>query len=1248
MNTGESNLSVLFDRVATAIEHGHYRSAIKLADSARRYAPQNSTAILLHSRLMLEMGAAREALDALRERDDAESLMLQTEAACKAGLPREAGRFGQSLLARFAADSVEGLPRAAARLCGHYGHVFPGWVGVDSSLRLVGELPAGSVARIHHDGTCVGEIESPAARHLPTAFSEVLPRGRTGPLRISVGERELLGSGLHWPPDFRLSGWVVVEDQVLAGEACLDWAPQSSLRLLVAHAGGEYECTVTPTTRGAVGWSFSSPLQGLRPDQSTVEVAVLLPDGSRAPLTGSPILLRSTPRLPIAAMPDRRESGAHARTTVPAPGIHVVVPVYAGRDETLRCLRSVLASTPSTLATVTVVDDASPDPELRAALDAMADDGRITVLRNAENLGFPGAANRGIRLHADRDVVLLNSDTEVFDGWLQRLRAAAYSADDIGTVTPLGEAAAITSYPRSRQHPCSAADAAEIDAIAREVNAGKVIDIPVGVGFCLFVRRRCLDDVGELDAHGFGKGYGEENDFCLRARRHGWRHVAAAGLFIRHVGGRSFGAAKEVLTTRNARVIQYRHPGYEQLIADFVGADPLRNPRRAIDRQRLLNAARAPVLLITLDLPGGVRRHVEFRQALLRSGEHTAIVLHAAAAANGVPCVTLRAHGMDFEDLRFDLPDEQDELAALLRELRLVRMELHHFLGLPGTVLQMLVRLGVPYQVFIHDYAWICPRVTLLGGSGRYCGEPEIGACEDCVAQHGSALREALTVKELRERSARLLAGAERVVAPTQDVRNRLSRYFPGLPIEVTPWQEAVRPQRSRRARRAGPIRVAMLGAIGLTKGYAVLLDCARDAAARNLPLEFVVIGYTRDDAALLDTGRVFITGPYAEEEAPALIERERCDILFFPSLGPETWCYTLTYALAQDLCIVGFDMGAVGERLRAAGTGVLLPVEMPATLVNDVMIRRAAEAAAEIAAPLGASGNEGRCMQTSSASDVGSDSSEITATVQLMTLPVGVYAFTVTSGGAPRTNGLALPALQVTPAPMSSEGTIELLGGPATVDRWLTRSGDVVVAKISQGSVTLLLTSLRSSASGVLSIDVRRIDAPDGAESPAPGGGELPASPASSDQPLDHLRPKILVHVQNVGDLEFSEGWAGLVADNFWIEAFSASLSEPPFPDLLEYKGVNLMDHESAWLSGGEFCGSRGTGIPLVAFAVRVNEAAGIGYSCKYSGRFLSGSVVGPVSDGELCRSVAPGDPLVALELAIEKRPPDDASVRA
>ena len=129
------------------------------------------------------------------------------------------------------------------------------------------------------------------------------------------------------------------------------------------------------------------------------------------------------------------------------------------------------------------------------------------------------------------------------------------------------------------------------------------------------------------------------------------------------------------------------------------------------------------------------------------------------------------------------------------------------------------------------------------------------------------------------------------------------------------------------------------MGAVGIEKGYEVLLACARDARARALPLEFIVVGYTTDDTRLIDAGPVFITGEYAEANAAALIQRQRAHLAFIPSVWPETWCFALSRAWEAGLAVAAFDLGAQAERIRATGRGWLLPLGLQARAVNDALL---------------------------------------------------------------------------------------------------------------------------------------------------------------------------------------------------------------------------------------------------------------------------------------------------------------------
>ncbi len=1230
---GASRLESLFGDMARAVEEGRLKDAIRLADCTCRIAPANPTCLLVHAQLLMRLGDASEAAERLRGRNEPDAMVARGEALCMLGAFDDAAAASvEMLLRRSAVDSVENLRRLAARLC-RAPSKFPGWIGVDTSLRLVGEVRSGiPVAIAYADRVCYPPI-SAVDREGLDSFELEIPAGVSTRIMAFRGDLPLLGSGFAWPPEFGLSGWVMLENKTLVGEARLDWAPTLTIPLAITRSGGGH----MPVATAAVGstGSFSISLAGLALDASHVDVSAVLPDGRHSPLTGSPVGIQAISPTPIARRPSRTIRTEQDPEPRSKRIIDIVVPVYAGFNETLLCLERVLATTAPNAIELVVVNDASPDVELCEALAGLARDGRITLLTNRSNLGFPGSANRGMNLHAERDVVLLNSDAEVFGDWLDRLKFAADCASDIGTVTPLGETASIMSYPGSAQRARSPLESAEIDRIARDVNARKVIELPVGVGFCMYVKRACLDEAGGFNEDTFGKGYGEENDFCLRARRLGWRHVGATDLFVGHRGGLSYGRSKEMLMERNGRVLNALHPGYDAMIADFIAADTLLHARRAIDVQRLLREATDPVLLVTFDLSGGVKRHVDLRQSELSASGHTVLILQPSETPGRMDQVTLSTLDLGLENLAYSLPEEAPILRGLLSSLGLSHIELHHFMGLPATALDLVTSLGVPYNVYVHDYSWVCPRVTLMGGNDAYCGEPPIEDCETCIRTHGTVLEKSLTVAALRTRSARIFDGANVVTVPSNDVRTRLARYFPSRQVKVAGWETPLEPLSRSPVTRSGRIRVAVIGAISVQKGHQILLKCARDAAERDLDLEFVVIGYTFDDASLLATGRVFITGPYVDSEIGTLLEREQCHIALFPSVAPETWCYALTHAIGGGLPIVAFDLGAIAERLRTHAAAELLPLSSKAADINDSVLR--------LVQRITTSDTQKELdMSDTSPTNDPPVSQELEASAKILTLPVGVFAFTVQGGASTiSTEELAVPALQLGVAPMKSRGNVEFLVGAATLDRWLARSSDTIIVRISGDSVSLLLTSVRSPGSSVLTINVQRIDT-----EPRPVAPELEGSQAATDGAPGVLQAQILAHVENFGDIYFNDGWAGFIGQKLCIEAFAIVSIGRLEPDLIEYCGVTADGFQTPWLSNQILCGSRGRGMPLMGFAIRLKPEIAGRYECAYAGKFVSGATLGPFKDGDLCCSNVLGDRLEGIELRVTERFVSEAGV--
>ena len=264
--------------------------------------------------------------------------------------------------------------------------------------------------------------------------------------------------------------------------------------------------------------------------------------------------------------------------------IDVIVPVYRSLPATQRAIGSLLASRGAVPFEAVVVDDASPEPAISAWLRELSAQGAVTLLVNARNRGFVHSVNAALALHPERDVVLLNSDTEVAPGWLDRIVACAASDARRGTVTPFSNNATICSYPvfAARNSLPEGATTAMLDGLFASENAGVALEIPTAVGFCMYIARRCLDAVGAFDEQAFGLGYGEEVDFCMRASRAGWHHAHCADVFVFHEGEVSFGDSGMDRRAAAQRLIDERYPEFQPLVRDFIARDPAKPLRERV------------------------------------------------------------------------------------------------------------------------------------------------------------------------------------------------------------------------------------------------------------------------------------------------------------------------------------------------------------------------------------------------------------------------------------------------------------------------------------------------------------------------------------------------------------------------------------------------------------------------------------------------------------------------------------------
>lgn len=624
------------------------------------------------------------------------------------------------------------------------------------------------------------------------------------------------------------------------------------------------------------------------------------------------------------AVPARPQSGAR---------VTVIIPVYRGYDDTLFTIFSVLTARQNSIFTLLVINDRGPEPELTDTLRGLAARGLFDYVENERNLGFVGSINAGLAL-CQGDVILLNADTVVYGDWIDRLLAHAREDHLIATITPLSNNASIASYPLFAQVNSLALECslAELDSFASVANRLRHVETPTGVGFCFYMRRATIDAVGVLDPD-FGRGYGEENDFCMRALKAGWKNVIAEDVVVYHSGAVSFAEFREAEYGPGQEVLIAKHPDYLRRVHAFLAADPGKAGRARLDLYRLARRlGPKTAVILAFEGTGGIVTHQKILSTRFQMAGYEVLCI-------GVHGNMLRIRVADAEkDVYRPAADvlRVDGDAVLLGEfLGWLAPSIIHVHSLAHAswrasieLMKVLAPFGSSLYVTLHDFNSICHRHNLVDDQGRYCETIERERCVSCVRRAANA-QDQVDPDDRRLVWHNFLRRARRVLVPSQDTANRAARYFPDVPFLVRPHEERLDAVEPMQVVPKGALKVALIGAIGPHKGSNFLHALALDAQSRKLPISYHVIGYTNITSDLVKVG-VQVTGSYAsDEECVAFIRKLAPQVCLFPSIWPETYCYALSIALALQIPPIVLDLGAQADRVRESGYGHVISPSM-------------------------------------------------------------------------------------------------------------------------------------------------------------------------------------------------------------------------------------------------------------------------------------------------------------------------------
>jgi len=269
--------------------------------------------------------------------------------------------------------------------------------------------------------------------------------------------------------------------------------------------------------------------------------------------------------------------------------IDIIVCVHNALEDVQKCLESIIDNTNQPYHVI-LVDDGSDivTKEFLASFSSLHN--HIQLIRNEKALGYTRAANIGMKASDAPFFVLINSDTIVTPQWLDRLYRAISNDEKIGIVGPLSNTASWQSIPKLSENGDWAINELshgvtvnDMGALIAKYSACVHHEVPLLNGFCLMIRKEVIDDIGLFDELNFGQGYGEEDDFVIRASEAGWKAVIVDDAYIFHAQSKSY--------TNSTRFALQKQSG--QKLLNKHGADKIAEKVEFMNPNRVMEGIRA-------------------------------------------------------------------------------------------------------------------------------------------------------------------------------------------------------------------------------------------------------------------------------------------------------------------------------------------------------------------------------------------------------------------------------------------------------------------------------------------------------------------------------------------------------------------------------------------------------------------------------------------------------------------------------
>ena len=619
--------------------------------------------------------------------------------------------------------------------------------------------------------------------------------------------------------------------------------------------------------------------------------------------------------------------------------IDIIVPIYNAYEFTEECIKSVIKNTDLVVHTLVLINDKSPDEKILPMLLKYKNentDKKIVVLDNEQNMGFVKTVNKGMQ-YSENDVILLNSDTEVTEGWTEKIQKCAYSNEYIATVTPLTNNGTIASVPNfgvDNDLPENMS-LEEYAKMIEEISKNRYPQLTTGNGFCMYIKRDVIKELGLFDDETFGKGYGEENDFCYRALDHGYTNVLCDNTFIYHKGTQSF--KKENLTASRAALIEEhmnllrkKHPIYVQKTDNFLANNPIRDIQENVSLNIQLYGKKRILYLVNewetnMEMTGGTSLHI--KDIIIANNKNGIASFVLAPDKNDLSRFKLYLYtdkgGREIANYKTDINQYgqivytnnryKEMVENIFDSFKINILHVHHFLFQTFDAIDVAKERNIYSILTLHDLYMICPSINMVY-KNIYCEYDKEKNCEKCL--HNRYGVNSNIIENWKNTCKEVLEKFDKIIVPSDNTKNIFEKTYKDINFEVVEHGvDVIEVKNKERKAENNTFNVAFVGAMAIHKGGNILKDLIR--TNNNSNIKIYLFGKSELPELTKNQKNYTNHGPYRRGELPQLLIDNNIDLVCIFATWPETYSYTLTECYMAHVPVLTFNIGAVGDRIK-------------------------------------------------------------------------------------------------------------------------------------------------------------------------------------------------------------------------------------------------------------------------------------------------------------------------------------------